>query len=73
MGIIMMDKTIIYAGLQMIIYMFNKLTDDYGDGNDNDDCQAKYGDYDESTYQPGLLANEELLPQRVRFSNSNQK
>ena len=27
--------------------------------------QAKYGDYDESTYQPGLLANEELLPQRV--------
>ena len=50
MGIIMMDKTIIYTGLQMIIYMFNKLTDDYGDGNDNDDCQAKYGDYDESTY-----------------------
>ena len=51
MGIIMMDKTIIYAGLQMIIYMFNKLTDDYGDGSDNDDdCQAKYGDYDESTY-----------------------
>ena len=30
--------------------------------------QAKYGDYDESTYQPGLLANEELLPQRVTFS-----
>ena len=30
------------------------------------DHQAKYGDYDESTYQPGLLANEELLPQRVR-------
>jgi len=27
--------------------------------------QAKYGDYDEATYQPGLLANEELLPQRV--------
>ena len=27
--------------------------------------QAKYGDYDESTYQPGTLANEELLPQRV--------
>ncbi len=27
--------------------------------------QAKYGDYDESTYQPGLLANEDLLPQRV--------
>ena len=35
--------------------------------NDDDDVddQAKYGDYDESTYQPGLLANEELLPQRV--------
>ena len=27
--------------------------------------QAKYGDYDETTYQPGLLASEELLPQRV--------
>lgn len=28
--------------------------------------QAKYGDYDENTYQPGMLANEEdLLPQRV--------
>ena len=27
--------------------------------------QAKYGDYDEAGYQPGLLANEELLPQRV--------
>jgi len=27
--------------------------------------QAKYGDYDESSYQPGLLANEDLLPQRV--------
>ena len=27
--------------------------------------QAKYGDFDEATYQPGLLANEELLPQRV--------
>jgi merlin protein len=27
--------------------------------------QAKYGDFDESTYQPGLLANEDLLPQRV--------
>merc|ERR1719245_26842 len=27
--------------------------------------QAKYGDYDESTYQPGLLANEDLLPERV--------
>ena len=27
--------------------------------------QAKYGDYDEATYQPGLLANEDLLPQRV--------
>ena len=27
--------------------------------------QAKLGDYDESTYQPGMLANEELLPQRV--------
>lgn len=27
--------------------------------------QAKYGDYDEGTYQPGLLANEDLLPQRV--------
>jgi len=27
--------------------------------------QAKYGDFDETTYQPGLLANEDLLPQRV--------
>ncbi|XP_023328819.1 merlin isoform X2 [Eurytemora carolleeae] len=27
--------------------------------------QAKYGDYDEASYQPGLLANEDLLPQRV--------
>ncbi len=27
--------------------------------------QAKYGDYDESTYQPGLLANEDLLPELV--------
>ena len=45
--------------------------DDEDDDDDNDDGQAKYGDYDESTYQPGLLANEELLPQRVSFSNSN--
>merc|ERR1719412_656286 len=27
--------------------------------------QAKYGDFDEQTYQPGLLANDDLLPQRV--------
>ena len=27
--------------------------------------QAKYGDYDENTYEPGMLANEKLLPQRV--------
>lgn len=27
--------------------------------------QAKYGDYDESVYKPGMLANEDLLPQRV--------
>ena len=27
--------------------------------------QAKYGDYEEASYQPGLLASEELLPQRV--------
>ncbi|XP_064619967.1 merlin-like isoform X2 [Lineus longissimus] len=27
--------------------------------------QAKYGDYDESSYRPGMLSNEELLPQRV--------
>ena len=27
--------------------------------------QAKYGDFDETSYQPGLLANEDLLPQRV--------
>lgn len=27
--------------------------------------QAKYGDYDESTYKPGMLINEDLLPQRV--------
>jgi len=27
--------------------------------------QAKYGDYDETTYQPGMLASEDLLPQRV--------
>ncbi|CAG0893884.1 unnamed protein product [Darwinula stevensoni] len=27
--------------------------------------QAKYGDYDEATYQPGLLASEDLLPKRV--------
>ncbi|XP_014233984.1 merlin [Trichogramma pretiosum] len=27
--------------------------------------QAKYGDYDETSYQPGLLASEDLLPQRV--------
>ena len=33
--------------------------------NYNNIMQAKYGDYDEATYQPGLLANEELLPQRV--------
>merc|ERR1711860_57673 len=25
----------------------------------------RYGDYDETTYQPGMLASEELLPQRV--------
>ncbi|KAL8614045.1 hypothetical protein ACOMHN_023280 [Nucella lapillus] len=27
--------------------------------------QARYGDYDESTYSPGMLASEDLLPQRV--------
>ena len=27
--------------------------------------QAKYGDYDESSYLPGMLSSEELLPQRV--------
>ncbi|CAH0389013.1 unnamed protein product [Bemisia tabaci] len=27
--------------------------------------QAKYGDYDEMTYKPGMLASEDLLPQRV--------
>ncbi|XP_050050530.1 merlin isoform X1 [Dermacentor andersoni] len=27
--------------------------------------QAKYGDYDETTYKPGMLANDDLLPQRV--------
>ncbi|KAL3858190.1 hypothetical protein ACJMK2_012794 [Sinanodonta woodiana] len=27
--------------------------------------QAKYGDYDEATYEPGMLASEDLLPQRV--------
>ncbi|KAH3886255.1 hypothetical protein DPMN_010257 [Dreissena polymorpha] len=27
--------------------------------------QAKYGDYDETTYEPGRLASEDLLPQRV--------
>ena len=25
----------------------------------------QYGDYDESTYSPGMLASEDLLPQRV--------
>lgn len=29
--------------------------------------QAKFGDYDESTYKPGFLANDRLLPQRVRL------
>ncbi|KAH9525640.1 hypothetical protein Btru_001940, partial [Bulinus truncatus] len=27
--------------------------------------QAKYGDYDQTTYQPGMLASDDLLPQRV--------
>ncbi|XP_077290083.1 ezrin/radixin/moesin family protein merlin isoform X3 [Arctopsyche grandis] len=27
--------------------------------------QAKYGDYDDSSYKPGMLASEDLLPQRV--------
>ncbi|XP_067014771.1 merlin [Anabrus simplex] len=27
--------------------------------------QAKYGDYDEVTHKPGMLASEDLLPQRV--------
>lgn len=27
--------------------------------------QAKYGDYDQATYQPGMLASDDLLPQRV--------
>lgn len=27
--------------------------------------QAKYGDYDEASYKPGMLASEDLLPQRV--------
>jgi len=27
--------------------------------------QAKYGDYDEAMYKPGMLASEDLLPQRV--------
>ena len=43
--------------------------DDDGVWRDDEDVdfdhQAKYGDYDESTYQPGMLASEELLPQRV--------
>ena len=42
------------------------VNDDFDDEDVDFDHQAKYGDYDESTYQPGLLANEELLPQRVR-------
>lgn len=25
----------------------------------------QYGDYDETTYKPGMLANDDLLPQRV--------
>lgn len=27
--------------------------------------QAKFGDYEEETYKPGMLASEDLLPQRV--------
>lgn len=27
--------------------------------------QAKFGDYDEATYKPGMLASDDLLPQRV--------
>ena len=27
--------------------------------------QAKFGDYDEATYQAGMLVSDELLPQRV--------
>lgn len=27
--------------------------------------QARYGDYDDATYSPGMLASEDLLPQRV--------
>jgi merlin protein len=27
--------------------------------------QAKYGDYDENTYQPGMLASDDLLPKKV--------
>lgn len=27
--------------------------------------QAKFGDYDEASYKPGMLASEDLLPQRV--------
>lgn len=27
--------------------------------------QAKFGDYEEDTYKPGMLASEDLLPQRV--------
>lgn len=26
---------------------------------------VQYGDYDESLYRPGMLATEDLLPQRV--------
>ena len=47
--------------MMMKMKMWRQTNDDVGG-------QAKYGDYDESTYQPGLLANEELLPQRVTFS-----
>ena len=32
--------------------------------------QAKFGDYDESVYKPGFLAEERLLPQRVIFAAS---
>ncbi|KAK7088485.1 merlin-like [Littorina saxatilis] len=28
-------------------------------------AQARYGDYDEASYSPGMLASEDLLPQRV--------
>jgi len=27
--------------------------------------QAKYGDYDENTYMPGMLASDDLLPKKV--------